>query len=311
MTEAANKIDVLTLNNQCKKSVNEVIAQSELDYKAQLSRVVTLVKNRETRPHVLLLAGPSASSKTTTAYKIGIELKAAGIATNVISLDDFYVNRDELPLLANGETDYETIRTLDLDCLYRCLKELIETHKSEFPIFEFSTGKRADQTKSVHINGHTMLIIEGLHALNPLITKGFPSSEFLKLYICPTSDYYLDGERVLCARDVRLMRRIVRDHFHRASPINRTLSMWVNVVIAEVDSIIPFRDEANLVIDSTIIYEPCVFAKYLCEIISGAKEIPAEFSDQVTRLFTASTVFHHIPSEIIPTDTLLHEFLAT
>lgn len=310
MIKYSATIDVESLNRRANDNSEELVKLSESNYHQQIKQVGNIVVGMENRPHFLLLAGPSASSKTTTAYKLRQELTISGLTARVISLDDFYVDRDKLPKLANGATDYESINTLDLDYFNCCMSELLRTHRSEFPVFDFSTGMRSEKVNPVTIDEHTIIILEGLHALNPILTKDTASKEFLKLYISPTSDYYANNHLVLSAREIRLMRRIIRDYFHRASAISRTLEMWVNVVVAEVDSIIPFEKQADFVIDSTIIYEPCVYARILNEIIhESEQDIPDMFSRQVQSLKTAIETFNRLERKYVPCDSILHEFL--
>lgn len=309
MNKLRNAIDVKSLNNRVHSSPKELIEFAERNYDQQLNQVVAHVQSRQSPPHFLLLAGPSASSKTTTANKIMQKLISVGINARVISLDDFYIDRNKLPLLENGDIDYETINTLDLVKLRECLNELITHKKSDFPVFDFSTGTRSSKINPVTVEGHTILIIEGLHALNPVIVNGLNSNEFIKLYICPTSDYHLDNEVVLSAREVRLMRRIIRDYFYRYSSIENTMEMWINVVISEVDSILPFESLADFSIDSTIIYEPCIYTSYLFEIIKDAEPVRDIFRPQVEELRKSASKFATLAKNFIPENTVLHEFL--
>lgn len=304
-----NAIDILSLNHRVSTAPAELVELSERNYHQQLKHVVKILAQMDKMPHFLLLAGPSASSKTTTAHKISSELAKISISSRVISLDDFYVDRKNLPLLPNGDVDYETINTLDLKLLSTCLNELINTKKSNFPIFDFNIGARSHRINPVTINDETILILEGLHALNPIITEGFTKSEFVKLYISPTSDYFYGNDLILAAREIRLMRRIIRDHFHRSSPIGRTMEMWTNVVIAEVDTIIPFAPQANFIIDSTIIYEPCVYKEYLIKIIGDANNVNNIYKKQVLMLKKAVEHISLLHNSFIPIDTVLHEFI--
>lgn len=312
MYKYTNSVNVESLNHRIKTNPEELVELAERNYYQQLREVVTTVNNMECKPHFLLLAGPSASSKTTTANKLKDELIKTGVDARVLSLDDFYIDRDDLPILEDGSIDYETIDTLDLEKLNQCLEELINHRKTDFPVFEFPTGKRSStKINPVTINENTILIIEGLHALNPKIINGFNKNEFLKLYISPTSDYYEDNKLIISSREIRLMRRIIRDHFHRASPIERTLNMWINVVIAEIESIIPFEKEADMIIDSTIIYEPCIYATHLFSIIGEANLVDDAFKEQIMLLKSTIRKFNILDSKYIPSSTVLHEFLDT
>lgn len=303
-----NRIDIVSLNKRVHQSPKEIIQLSESNYFMQLDEIAKKIAQNHTAS-ILLLAGPSASSKTTTSNKLREGLNVHGIHSVVISLDDFYIDRHNLPLLSDGSVDYETIETLDLEKLYECFGELLEKKECDFPLFDFSTGCRSDKTKHVTIDEHSVLIIEGLHALNPRIINGYDKSNFLKVYISPNSDYCIGNEVILSAREVRLIRRIIRDHFHRASPLPNTLSMWVNVIAAEVHSIFPFREQADFIIDSTVIYEPCVYVDYLTELIRDSKNLSGEFAEQISDLKESIEHFASIDISYVPKNTVLREFL--
>lgn len=309
MTNSLNdsKINIFLLNEKINRSAKTLVCSAEEHYYNQLRFVAEqLLKNK--KASILLVAGPSASSKTTTAYKLKNTLEENGLHAVVISLDDFYVDRDKLPILEDGSVDYETIDTLDLEKLYACFGELFEKKTSEFPLFEFSTGRRAKETRTVSIDNHSIIIIEGLHALNPRIINGYDKANFMKLYISPNSDYYMNDELVLSCRDIRLIRRLVRDHFHRASKLSKTLEMWQKVIEAEVHCIFPFKQEADFIVDSTIAYEPNIFVNYLPKLIQETK-IPKIYQLEVERLKQAITLFEPMSMDLVPEDTVLREFL--
>lgn len=302
-----SRVDIEKLNDWIENDTVELINFAEQNYFDQIRHVAKIVASNQ-KASILLLAGPSASSKTTTSYKLLEELDRNGIHAVVISLDDFYIDRELLPLLEDGSTDFESIATLDLERLSECFGELLRDKKSQFPLFDFGTGCRTDKTREVAINDNSVLIIEGLHALNPLIIKGYSPENFMKLYICPTSDYYIGDEIILTARDIRLVRRVIRDYFHRSSTIHNTLQMWVNVIIAEVSSIMPFKEQADIVIDSTVIYEPNVYVDYLLELIDSA-DGGEGFIGEISRIKMAMEKFQSLSISYVPCDTVLREFL--
>lgn len=302
-----SRVDIEKLNDWIENDTVELINFAEQNYFDQIRHVAKIVASNQ-KASILLLAGPSASSKTTTSYKLLEELDRNGIHAVVISLDDFYIDRELLPLLEDGSTDFESIATLDLERLSECFGELLRDKKSQFPLFDFGTGCRTDKTREVAINDNSVLIIEGLHALNPRIIKGYSPENFMKLYICPTSDYYIGDEIILTARDIRLVRRVIRDYFHRSSTIHNTLQMWVNVIIAEVSSIMPFKEQADIVIDSTVIYEPNVYVDYLLELIDSA-DGGEGFIGEISRIKMAMEKFQSLSISYVPCDTVLREFL--
>lgn len=300
-------LDIESVNEQVVQEPTRLVKASEFNYTRQLDAIADQVV-ADKKASILLLAGPSASSKTTTAMKLQERLVARNMHAVVISLDDFYVNRADLPILPDGKIDYETIHTLDLGKIEECLGELIEKKECEFPLFDFGTGLRQKETKHVSIGESSILIIEGLHALNPLITKKYDDNYFMKIYISPYSNYYMDGESVLRAREVRLIRRIIRDYFHRSSTLEKTLDMWENVIVAEIDNVLPFREDADYIIDSTIVYEPCIYAKYLIPLIEKS-EIAERHIEKVEHIKDVMEHFVSLDISYVPADTVLKEFL--
>lgn len=306
--DANNRVSVGWLNGMVTYHPDELVERAEQAYEQQIASAAEQVfKKREENP-VLLLSGPSASSKTTTAGKIASALIARGVDTAVISLDDFFKNRTELPLLPNGVTDFESIDTLDLDRLNSCFDALLRYGEAEFPTFDFSLGKRSDTTRLVKAGHGTILIVEGIHALNPQITKDCARDGFQRLYISPNSDYEEDGRLILTAREIRLIRRLVRDHYYRGSSIENTMQMWSGVVRSEIVSIIPYRSEADIIVDSMILYEPAVWARYLSSILK-TENVSLRFAAKIGKLRRSLTRFVPLPDKYIPEKTVLHEFL--
>lgn len=302
-----NKINIEILNANIRSTPKEIVSFAEGTYFTQLVETASQIAKAKEK-QILLLAGPSASSKTTTANKLREILLRKGINSVVLSLDDFYIDRELLPYLPNGEIDYESIHTLDLEKLKTCFTELIKNGESEFPLFDFHTGKRSNETRLVKMDANTKVIIEGLHALNPMLISDIDSSSFYKLYISPNSDYYADNQIVLPARDVRLVRRVIRDHFHRSSTISNTLKMWVNVITAEVSYILPFKNEADFLIDSTVIYEPNIYAPFFSYLVEK-EEIPPIFQPEVSRICHAIKCFDMLDIAFLPKGTVIREFL--
>lgn len=286
----------------------ELVKNAEQAYEQQIISAAKQVFDRREESPVLLLSGPSASSKTTTAGKIAVQLERLGVHTAVISLDDFFKNRVDLPLLPNGETDFESIHTLDLDTLRACFNTLLATGEAAFPTFDFTSGSRAEEIRRVKAGHGTVLIVEGIHALNPQITENCARDGFQRLYISPNSDYEEDGKLVLTAREIRLIRRLVRDHYYRGSSVENTMRMWTGVVRSEIVNIIPYRSEADITVDSMILYEPAIWAHYLSSVLK-TEDVSLRFAAKIEKLRRSLSLFVPLPVEYIPEKTVLHEFL--
>lgn len=306
--DANNRVSVSWLNGMTSYHPRELVRSAEQAYERQIHSAAKQVFDRREESPVLLLSGPSASSKTTTAGKIAAQLERLGGHTAVISLDDFFKNRADLPLLPNGETDFESIHTLDFDTLRTCLNTLLRTGEAAFPTFDFTAGKRTDNVRRVRAGHGTVLIVEGIHALNPQITKDCARDGFQRLYISPNSDYEEDGTLVLTAREIRLIRRLVRDHYYRGSSVENTMRMWAGVVRSEIVNIIPYRSEADIIVDSMILYEPAVWTHYLGSVLK-TEDVSLRFAAKIEKLRRSLSRFVSLPVEYIPDKTVLHEFL--
>jgi len=303
---ANERRNVNWLNDMTRESPKELVSLSERLYRDQIDR--TAMGIAQDRTSILLVSGPSASTKTTTAKKLSERLAELGFHAEVISLDDFFIDRRLLPKLPNGDTDFESIATVDLPALNRCLGELLAKGESDFPIFDFPKGRRSELSRRIRLTEKTLLIMEGIHALNPAVMGTQNPGSFKKIYISPNSDYYWGETRILKARQIRLIRRLVRDFFHRGNTVENTLWMWENVVASERVNILPFKEEADYLIDSTILYEPSIYAYWLDRILdqSAAGE---RFLPKVQELTEALSCFAPLPLDLVPEDTVLHEFL--
>lgn len=311
--DANNRVSISWINGMALEDPKELVRRSEAAYDRQIQNAVDRVyESREECP-VLLVSGPSASSKTTTANKIAAGLRARGIESAVVSLDDFFKNRDDLPILPNGETDFESIDTLHMETVQSCFDELLSTGEAMFPHFDFKRGVRENGVNPVKAGHGSVLIVEGIHALNPKITEGCTRTRsgkggFLRLYISPNSDYEDAGRVVLTSREVRLIRRLVRDHFYRGSSVENTMKMWSGVVRSEIVNIVPYESAADIVVDSMILYEPAVWMRYLSTVLS-ADGVSRRYEPKLRKLRRALDRFIPIDLSLLPKDTVLREFL--
>lgn len=261
------------------------------------------------KKHTILVTGPSASGKTTTAKQIVEELRARGYRVNRISLDNFYKTADELPRWSDGYQNYEAIEGLDLACFEDTLAKLYREGRSTFPIFDFNTGKRSQKTYELEYDEHTFLIVEGIHALNPALSDTLSKAHSMKVYISVHSDFVNeDGNVVMEAMDLRLLRRLIRDYYHRGTPAEDTFHMWDYVVKGEEIYIYPFREYADVHFNSTHNYEPFLYHDEALEMLQN---IPADskYTCIVQRLQTCLAPFFHIERSLVPADSLLQEFI--
>ena len=300
------KVDIESVNKMAEADAAELVQKSEEDYIAGVCKTAKYLESHR-RYKVALISGPSGSGKTTTAMKLAEELEEIGMHAVTVSLDNFFKNREDVPLLPNRRNDYESINTVDVDCFNRCISKLLETKHAKFPLFNFVKGVREEDVIDIKSNGDSVIIIEGIHALNPVITKGH-SDDFLKLYVCPEEEFYNGKERVLSSRNLRLIRRTIRDHKFRGSSAENTFNMWVEVCVGEEKNVIPYKPEADIVLNTVHLYEPLIYSDYLLPILKEIGE-KSEFYPKAQELIVILSQFSKLSPEQIPNDSMLREFI--
>ena len=258
------------INDFALNSPSELIARAERHYDRELSDIAKRI-SEDDDIKIVALAGPSASGKTTTAHILREKLRELDEETEIISLDDFYLPIDSLPLLEDGTRDIESVNALDIPLINKCFNEIISTGKTVLPKFKFSTKERIINAREIDLSGRGIAIVEGLHALNPLITDLVPSKNIFKAYISVNRGIVNeDGSRLLSSRQIRLARRVLRDRTFRGTPVNETLSLWQGVVEGEEKYLYCFKETADVQIKTLHIYEPCLYRN---EILSIKDEI--------------------------------------
>ncbi len=305
MAKLTNEIEYI--NETAKENPLELIEKCEQRYSNIIASVSKTICGKGER-QVVMLAGPSSSGKTTTARKICEECKKNGVHTFVLSLDDFYLNRDDIPLLSDGTRDFETVYALDLDYFTEIVNALLRGEAVKTPIFDFVTGTRKqNEYNEITLGSKDVVIIEGLHALNPIITDKI-SGNLFKIYISVSSRIYNQkGKIILNKRNLRFVRRLVRDYKFRGSSADYTYTLWKNVTYGEDKYLFPYRDNADIKINTVHLYEPCVLKKQALEILQS--EISDDFAYDVQRLRDALNKFEDIDEMYVPKDSLLREFL--
>lgn len=285
------------------------VAQEEARFSQKIQDVCAAALRREAR--VIRVCGPSSSGKTTSARKIADQMKAWGRPCYIISLDDFYKERDgELPTWPDGTLNLESPQALDLGYLDQVMSLLWEEGEATFPFFDFHT-KRRDPQGGFHLTwtDDSCLVLEGIHALNPLLDANLGGMEDLKVYISVHSDFLdEDGRMVLGARDLRFTRRVLRDLTHRNSPISRTLGLWGGVLRGEELYIRPFREDAHIHLNTTHAYEPFLYTQAMTQALEQ-EENYGDYRFAMNRILQAQRAFFPIPTSLVPSDSLIQEFL--
>ena len=296
------------INDFALNSPRELIARAERHYDRELSEIAKRI-SEDDDIKIVALAGPSASGKTTTAHILREKLRELDEETEIISLDDFYLPIDSLPLLEDGTRDIESVNALDIPLINKCFNEIIRTGKTVLPKFKFSTKERIINAREIDLSGRGIAIVEGLHALNPLITDLVPSKNIFKAYISVNRGIVNeDGSRLLSSRQIRLARRVLRDRTFRGTPVNETLSLWQGVVEGEEKYLYCFKETADVQIKTLHIYEPCLYRN---EILSLKDEISedAPLKDYFLKTAAALERFVPIESALVPENSLITEFI--
>ena len=312
----SNQIEINDLNQEAINSPHSLILESENFYTHQISEISkNLANNKNIK--VVLLAGPSSAGKTTTSSLLKLNLGMLGINVVIVSLDDFFYPREQSPRLADGSYDFESIRAINLNKLNKFLDTLIKTGVSYKPKFNFITGMADPIEEEIRIDDNTIIIFEGLHALNPsLITHN--ADKAAKIFINLNLDYVINGKTILSAQDVRLIRRITRDYYNRNFNPLETIHLWRHVIEGEEKYIKPYKHLADFVIDSSHIYEPLLYATYSKKLISNAiknpvnkmnKNIIAELLEKATELNDSLNQFEPLSKSLMPSTSLLWEFI--
>ena len=284
------------------------VNKSEDYYNAQvMAAAQKIAANRHIK--FVLLCGPSASGKTTTAHKLKHRLISLGVGARVVSMDNFFLGMEHYPTLPSGKPDMESFLAVDLQMLNSCFAALLQNGKALFPEFDFIQQRRVPESHRMALGENDVLIMEGIHALNPQVLSNIAHENLFRIYVSVRTQVLDGDETVLVPKDIRLMRRMVRDHHFRNYPPLETLENWANVVAGERENIDPYRDQVDLKMDNTIDYEVCVWRGLLLGLLS--EFLPVVFGSYpgIQRLFAGLERFPEINPALIPQNSLLREFV--
>lgn len=298
--------DVKTINRLLKEDCEKYIMECEKAYRDQLDEIVSEFIGEKGRS-LLMLAGPSSSGKTTTARLLKEKLCEKGRRATVISLDDFYLIQDEPHTFEDGTVDYERVDALDVPLISRCLHELVDNGESEIPRFCFKSKERTCFER-VTLSEDEVIIVEGLHAINPVITDPL-ADEGMRLYYVSVSSRITDGDEVLFSkRDLRFIRRLIRDYHHRNSDVEYTFYLWKAVRMGEDRYLFPYSSRAERKIDSIHPYESAVFRNIGVKLLDRVAT-DSVYYDTAKELKEKLQRFCFVEREKLPENSLLEEFI--
>jgi uridine kinase len=286
--------------------IHDVINVTEVVQARQIADMADEILERGT-VRVVLIAGPSSSGKTTFSKRLSVQLMAVGLKPITLSTDDYFVPRHLTPKDEEGNYDFESLYAVELELFNEQLKALTAGEEVKLPRFNFETGLREWRSNSLTCSPDTVLVIEGIHALNPLLTERVEADAKYKIFCSVLSDVLLDEQRSIPTTENRLLRRILRDSQYRGFPAAETIRLWPSVRRGEEKWITPFIGEADVLFDSSFLYELAVMKNKLKPILQEVHKTSAEY-DTAQRLLGYIDFFKAIPDKAIPPTSLLREF---
>jgi len=285
----------------------EFINICEAKHNRQLAELGQAISSNIDNIKLICVAGPSSSGKTTFTNRLRIELKSRGIDPLMISIDNYYKEGGNAPLDENGKPDYEHIDALDRELFNQHMFDLIQGQEVRLPIYDFKNSKRTFMP-AVKLKHHQPILIEGIHALNDMLTPSIASEDKYKIFIAPLGQYRIDDHNPISFTDIRLIRRMVRDYRDRATDCERTLSTWSSVRNGEFKWIYPFQNDADFVFNSELSYELCVTQKYAIKLLEQVESNSPNFIT-ANRLLKFLKYFKPISDKWIPCNSVLREFI--
>ena len=290
-----------------KEGAGEIINLSESIQDYKLMSIAQDIAKSKNNVKIVLLSGPSSSGKTTTAKKLAMYLKTLGLKPHPLSLDDYFLERDQTPLGEDGKPDYEGVRAIDIKLLNRQLKKLFEGHEVVTPTYDFLTGKKIFN-KPLKLEKTDILIVEGLHALNETLSKDIPKENKYKIYISPLIFLNIDNDNRISLTDIRLLRRMVRDYYTRGHSPSKTLASWSDVRRGEEKYVFPYQDEADVIFNSFLAYELGVLKTYVEPLLYSVNPSDPEYHTAI-RLLEILRLVLPIPSVDVPSTSIIREFI--
>ena len=299
-------------NQACEEGhATDLIKVAEALQEKKIAQIADDIYHRgdhEHRVKMVLISGPSSSGKTTFSKRLSIQLMTNGLRPYPISLDDYFVDREQTPRDANGDYDYESLYALDLKLFNEQLQALLRGEEVELPHYNFTTGRKEFRGDKLRIDHNTILILEGIHALNPELTPQIPDENKYKIYVSALTTIQLDNHNYIPTTDNRLIRRIIRDSNYRGSSAEDTINRWESVRAGEDKWIFPYQENADAMFNSALLFELAVLKDYAEPLLRKVPNNCAAYSE-ANRLLRFLGYFTSVPDNQLPPTSLLREFL--
>jgi len=293
-----------TLNGES----GDIIKISEALHEKKIAEIANLIRDRKDEVKIVLIAGPSASGKTTFCKRLMVQLAVNGLKPTMISLDDYFVDREKTPKDGNGEYNFEAIEAIDVEFFNQQLIQLFDGEAIELPKFNFAIGQKFPSGKKLQLSPGSILIVEGIHGMNPGLVPHIDPSNTFKIFLSALTQISIDDQNHISTTDNRLIRRMIRDSKYRNYSAQDTIRRWASVRAGEDKNIFPYQENADVMFNSALIYELAVLKKYAEPLLKSVPESQAEFSESI-RLLKFLSYFKAIDDFEIPPTSVLREFL--
>ncbi|MFV0502874.1 MAG: nucleoside kinase [Lachnospirales bacterium] len=308
--EWARILEINTVGNLNKRIIDNdfgnIIRISEALQEKKIAEIADNIYKQNKK--IVLIAGPSSSGKTTFAHRVSVQLKVNKLRPHVISLDDYYLDRSEIPLDENGKQNFEVVESLDINMINDHLNRLLKGETVEIPSFNFSAGIKEFKGETLTLGANDVLIMEGIHGLNDIISSSVPKESKYKIFISALTQLTIDNHNRIATTDLRLMRRIVRDSKFRGFNPLKTMGMWAEVVQGEIENIFPYQDAADSVFNSALVYELSVLKTYIEPALFGVLPDSEQYGE-ARRLIKMLENFLVADDNDIPNNSLIREFI--
>ncbi|MBO5132480.1 MAG: nucleoside kinase [Paludibacteraceae bacterium] len=290
-----------------KEKISSIIKVAEALQEKKIIKIADAVCGRG-KVKLALIAGPSSSGKTTFSKRLSVQLAINGIHPIPLSMDNYFVPRTQTPRDENGEYDFESIYAVDLELFNKQVNQLMNGEEVEIPYYNFETGEREYRGEKLKLGSNGMLVIEGIHALNPMLTEKIDKNKIFRIYVSALTTISVDNHNWIPTTDNRLLRRIIRDYKYRGYSAIETISRWAKVMEGEQKWIFPYQENADMTFNSALIFELCVLKKFVQPLLSNVPENSPVYQE-VSRLKNFLNQFSVVHEEEIPLTSLLREFL--
>lgn len=290
----------------CSGETNGIIFTAEALHEKKIAEIAEKINKQNKR--IVLIAGPSSSGKTTFAKRLAIQLITTGKIPQIISLDNYYKDRDDIPEDSTGKKNFENLSSLDIERFNKDLLNLLEYKSVKTPLYNMSIGLRRTETKTLRLEENSILIVEGIHGINENLTSDISKNDKFKIYVSALTQLNIDEHNRVATTDNRLIRRLVRDHYFRGFDVRTTINMWSEVLAGERENIFPYQEQADSIFNSALVYELSVLKILVAPLLFNIDRRDSTYLE-ARRLLNLLSNFIPIPETNIPPNSILREFI--